>query len=763
MNKPNFQYDSWVLKAIIGFIILISPAFLEFIFNFQNSNDSIISQKLLTKHFLKTSVIIFFVSSLIHTPFLFLRKKYHIIFLIIFIIGFYSISVLDLIHVNIFQSTANSSSFYSVFSTHNNESLEFISDYNIVKIIFPVFSLAIIVASFYILWKNIFQKKIKVFSLAIFILLSITGSLVLVKFPEKKFVNKISAFQFYDAYRQYKNELHFIQSYPANQKIYIQKKTFPQAETHIILIGESTGKYHMQLFGYNRNTNPELTKIKDKLILFENVKSSSVHTVSSLRDVLLLQDKNNRPISSTLIDLLKNSGFKTYWLSNQQYLGMNETLISAIAKRADKNVYLSPVFSNKYDGDLLPHVENILSDSAKKKVIFIHLMGTHLSYHERYPKEFNRFREKLNSPFGAHADELINEYDNAVFYNDFVVSQIIDKAEKIRGISSVLYFSDHGDEVYDFRDFHGHSESLLSKYMNSIPLIFFGNDAFIRAKDDKIKRMRNQVSQTYSLKNLNHTIQDLYDIKSEFYQREKSYLFGKGEETSGVFHDTLLKKFYYQSYFPIFPEKVWVHRVNSLERLKIIQEKFSGIELDAVYENGKIDVRHPPAESMNLSLEIYFANVKNIKNHYFWIDLKDVQKGKKAEMIAYLNKLTNFYQIKKNIIIENPDLNLLNELKKQGYYTSCYLPDLNMLSQDSLERKIPIIASALHKNKTQAISQSIENYPLMAEYLPHCNKLIWALKVNWKDEKERNRIYQVLSKDSTVKICLVNFHTAGWR
>ncbi|MBR7514039.1 sulfatase-like hydrolase/transferase, partial [Mycobacterium tuberculosis] len=41
--------------------------------------------------------------------------------------------------------------------------------------------------------------------------------------------------------------------------------------TLVLVIGESTNRQRMSLYGYGRETTPELDKLKDQLAVFDNV------------------------------------------------------------------------------------------------------------------------------------------------------------------------------------------------------------------------------------------------------------------------------------------------------------------------------------------------------------------------------------------------------------------------------------------------------------------------------------------------------------
>jgi len=72
----------------------------------------------------------------------------------------------------------------------------------------------------------------------------------------------------------------------------------------------------------------------------------------------------------------------------------------------------------------------------------------------------------------------------------------------------------------------------------------------------------------------------------------------------------------------VFNEKIWIHRVNSIEKLGEVQADFYGVELDVVFLDSlnEFDVNHPPAESINLSLFEYLSTIKENKKLHFWLD-----------------------------------------------------------------------------------------------------------------------------------------------
>jgi heptose-I-phosphate ethanolaminephosphotransferase len=574
---------------------------------------------------------------------------------------------------------------------------------------------------------------------------------------------EISVIKLMEEYANYKKEIDFLNNIGQNKTdLKISLKTIKVPETYIFIVGESTSKYHMQLYGYQRATNPELQKLKKELALFHNVKSKHVHTVESLKDIFVLTDQNNSFTSATLIDCFNQAGFSTFWLSNQYFLGENETPIGAIAKNTSQQVYINTSNASSLDGELLPELEKILKKKKSKKVIFVHLMGAHLNYPNRYPNEYNKFIEKNISIFGKHADSYINQYDNAILYNDYVVSEIIKRAKKVEGLAAVTYFSDHGDEVYDFRNFHGHSGAMQSKYMTSVPFFVWGNEAFKADKEKQLSTVKNNVNRSFYLKNFSHTAQDLFGVQSIYYQQDKSF-FSQQDSLVTISEIKQVSIQNTDSNVSPFDSKIWVHRVNSLERLAKIEPLFKGMELDVVFENGKFDVRHPPAKSINLSLEKYLTNIKNPSAHYFWIDLKNLNIKNVEEINQRLNYLAQKFKVKENIIVETTNPETIPVINSFGYFSSYYLPGLSNLNEFELIDALVTVNENITISEPKSISQSFDNYYIMKENFGAQNKLIWALNLNWNDSSSHERIEGLLQKDKTIKVCLVNYTTEGWR
>lgn len=88
------------------------------------------------------------------------------------------------------------------------------------------------------------------------------------------------------------------------------------------------------------------------------------------------------------------------------------------------------------DGVLLQFLQRV--DPNEKNFVVLHLMGSHIEYRNRYPKEFQVFND---GTVNQQAD-----FDNTVLYTDWVLSQIFEYAKENLNLDAMIYFSDHGSD-----------------------------------------------------------------------------------------------------------------------------------------------------------------------------------------------------------------------------------------------------------------------------------------------------------------------------
>ena len=97
-------------------------------------------------------------------------------------------------------------------------------------------------------------------------------------------------------------------------------------------------------------------------------------------------------------------------------------------------------------------------------------MGCHGSYSDRYPERFETF-------IGEKSPKTVIQYDNSVYYNDYVLSKIFEAVSKQKNFKAMVYFSDHGEEPDKDK---GHEASKFTWQMARIPLVMFFSKSFVQ-------------------------------------------------------------------------------------------------------------------------------------------------------------------------------------------------------------------------------------------------------------------------------------------
>ena len=302
-----------------------------------------------------------------------------------------------------------------------------------------------------------------------------------------------------------------------------------QPATLVLVIGESTNRQRMSLYGYPRETTPELDKLKDQLAVFDNVITPRPYTIEALQQVLTFADEENPDLylkTPSLVSMMKQAGYKTYWITNQQTMTKRNTMLTTFSEQADEQVYLNNnrnQNARQYDGDVLEPFAKALTDSAPRKFIVVHLLGTHMSYQYRYPPTFDTFQDRQGVPPGVSDDQLptYNSYDNAVRYNDFVVSSLIKDYAKTDPNGFLLYLSDHGEDVFDSAGHNtlGRNEAKPTAPMYTIPFMAWASPKW-REKHDW--NFAGDLQRPYSSSHLIHTWADLAGLSFDELDRSKS-------------------------------------------------------------------------------------------------------------------------------------------------------------------------------------------------------------------------------------------------
>lgn len=253
-----------------------------------------------------------------------------------------------------------------------------------------------------------------------------------------------------------------------SRKIEVRASTIVESasELVVLVIGESARPDRWHANGYPRQTTPVIEAIPEAISL-SNVLSPWPATRNAVPTLLtgMIDDDGLPPIAvPSVIDVFRAAGWETYWLSNQSPLGMHDSTIVLHADRAQQRKFLNGGDYSQpsdFDGVLIPALEQVLKEApGKRKLVILHLLGSHSAYKDRYPASFAQF-ERIPSAYEKIGGfrEVHDQYDNSILYTDYVLGQFIGRIRATGKAAALIYASDHGQNLPDLkcqRFGHGH-------------------------------------------------------------------------------------------------------------------------------------------------------------------------------------------------------------------------------------------------------------------------------------------------------------------
>jgi len=266
----------------------------------------------------------------------------------------------------------------------------------------------------------------------------------------------------------------------------------------VMVVGESATRDRTSLYGYGSKTTPFLDSIGQYRFDAMSPANQTRYAVSMMLTPATVDDFAVFYKTQSVVSDLKACGYKTYWISNQSARGAEDDLITSIAKEADVSVFLTPNYFGEYahyDGELLPAFQQLNTDSNERSAVFFHLMGSHVSYPDRYP-----------AAFAAHKERSVGAgYDLTIQYTDQVLQQIFENFSARRLL--FLYVSDHGEIVGEHLFGHGFLPAYKGEYR--IPFVGWST------QPDRLAALHNATSgSTINMDSFDHVFRYLVGIES---------------------------------------------------------------------------------------------------------------------------------------------------------------------------------------------------------------------------------------------------------
>lgn len=319
-----------------------------------------------------------------------------------------------------------------------------------------------------------------------------------------------------------------IKNYPStsnNFSFNATRKTQEEPEIYVLVIGETSRADNWQIYGYNRQTNPNLSNNKS-VLHFHDVITQSNTTHKSVSILLSAASAENYELiysQKSLITAFKEAGFTTIYLSNQ---AKNGSFIEYFSKEADhvEHYRSNNSIKNNFDSILLDRLQYYTSSVKNNLLIVVHTYGSHFYYGERYPREFAKYTpDNFTRIDQNNRQRMINAYDNSIIYTDYFLSELSKILVQSGKPASYLFISDHGEDIMDDdRNRFLHASPNPTYYQLRVPLLMWFSEKYKSTYPQKYQQAKENQLKPIASNVVFHTFVDLANIETLYLNQENS-------------------------------------------------------------------------------------------------------------------------------------------------------------------------------------------------------------------------------------------------
>ncbi len=284
---------------------------------------------------------------------------------------------------------------------------------------------------------------------------------------------------------------------------------------YVLVIGETSRAGNWELCGYERHTNPRLSR-RSGITFFPHALSESNTTHKSVP--LMMSHLSCRSFGDSIycvkgvVDAFKEAGFRTAWISNQE---RNGALIDFFGEQADSVDFITDDHRHHYDIETVGRLAETLRANPGPIFVAVHTYGSHFNYRDRIPEGFGMFfPDDATEAEKSNRDQLINAYDNSILYTDMVLDSIIGTIAATGRPAALVYAADHGEDIFD--DDRGrflHASPTPTFYQIHVPVVVWTSENYGARRPDVAEALaRNAGMRVSSSRSAFHTLLHLAGI-----------------------------------------------------------------------------------------------------------------------------------------------------------------------------------------------------------------------------------------------------------
>jgi lipid A ethanolaminephosphotransferase len=295
----------------------------------------------------------------------------------------------------------------------------------------------------------------------------------------------------------------------------------------VIVVGETVRAQNWGLNGYERQTTPQLARIRN-VVNFSDVTACGTSTAVSLPCMFSPYgrrgyDADRIRHSESLLHVLDHAGIATDWRDNQggckhacdglpfeSYVGgKDETLCDA---------------ERCLDEILLQGLDRRIRETPGDMVVVLHQVGNHgPAYYRRYPGRLARFEPACTTADLAKCSraQIVNAYDNAILYtDDFLARTIHLLAGQDSHDAAMIYVSDHGESLGEHGLYlHGMPHAIAPDTQTRVPMTLWLSPRLVDDSGIDLACMEQVANQPASHDNLFHSVLGLMRVRTTAYDR----------------------------------------------------------------------------------------------------------------------------------------------------------------------------------------------------------------------------------------------------
>lgn len=203
--------------------------------------------------------------------------------------------------------------------------------------------------------------------------------------------------------------------------------------------------------------------------------------------------------------------------------------------------------------------------------------------------------------------------------------------------------------------------------------------------------------------------------------------------------------------------KIWAHRVNDTASAREKEKQFNGMELDIVYSpyQNKLFVCHNEEDTVNgLTLDQWFAALKNPKKNGYWLDVKNLNYYTADGIATLVQETLDNYQIADQAFLESSSEKALKIVKEHGLHTSLWVDNFHWSSIDTADWGDKV-SQQVRFAQPDALSCEYRMFGALTEYFSDQRIFLWHTPATLNEENAK--ITRELCQHPSVRVVLVDY------